>query len=84
MQCISLKNVIFPESLTDIEDGAFFNCNLLDNINLPNILKIGELAFCDCKSLKNVTLPNISRKTFIKIDKTAFCGCDLLEDVNWI
>ncbi|MBR0519290.1 leucine-rich repeat protein, partial [bacterium] len=59
--------------------AAFFNCNLKE-INLPNILKIEEMAFCNCKILANVTMTS----RYMEIDKTAFCGCDLLKDVNWI
>ena len=80
MQCTSLEKIEPLKEVEHIEEGAFFNCILLNNINLPNIVKIEIMAFCDCKSLSNLTMT----RRYMEIDKTAFCGCDLLEEVNWV
>ena len=42
--CISLKSIILPNSVTTIKSGAFANCDNLKSVTLPqNIHKIGEL-----------------------------------------
>ena len=42
-----------------IGNGAFWWCDSLTNINIPNsVTTIGEHAFLDCKSLTNINIPN--------------------------
>lgn len=53
------SSVIIPDTVKEICDGAFANCELLNGIDLPNSLtRIGEKAFCGCKSLKSVEIPD--------------------------
>ena len=80
MQCTALEKIDLPKELEHVEEGAFFGCTLLNNIALPNIVKIETMAFCDCKSLSNFTMT----RRYTEIDKTAFCGCDSLKEINWI
>eukprot|EP00580_Thalassiosira_gravida_P001079 CAMPEP_0201603884 /NCGR_PEP_ID=MMETSP0492-20130828/4197_1 /ASSEMBLY_ACC=CAM_ASM_000837 /TAXON_ID=420259 /ORGANISM="Thalassiosira gravida, Strain GMp14c1" /LENGTH=359 /DNA_ID=CAMNT_0048067779 /DNA_START=263 /DNA_END=1338 /DNA_ORIENTATION=- len=56
--CFSLKEVVLPEGLEEIGDGAFADCISLERINnFPStLIKIGNHAFDGCRSLKEVTL----------------------------
>lgn len=51
----SVANVVLPEGVTDIEQGAFEDCSQLRTIFLPTTLRtIDENAFGYCSSLKEV------------------------------
>lgn len=53
--CMSLKNVRIPDSITSIGKGAFENCRSLITITIPNsVTSIGEAAFKNCSSLTTV------------------------------
>ena len=55
--CTSLKTVVLHD-VTSIGDNAFYNCNKLSSINLPDTLtSIGYSAFDYCSSLKEVVIP---------------------------
>ena len=52
-----LKEIIIPNSVTEIEDSAFEFCNNLENVKLSvNLQSIGSKAFANC-SLKFITIP---------------------------
>ena len=47
-----------PNTVTTLEDHAFYNCTSLESIVIPSSVEsIGNNAFANCKSLKKVTLP---------------------------
>ena len=55
MQCS--KKVKIPESITTIEDHAFYGCRSLKEINIPSkVTSIGESAFEDCEALEKIDL----------------------------
>lgn len=65
------KAVIF-EPIVEIEDDAFLNCNVLQEVILPNTLKIiGDSAFRNCEMLNKINLPD----SIIKISDYAFAYC---------
>jgi hypothetical protein len=65
-----LENVNIPRSLLVIEDGAFYNCRSLKEIDIPDTLKtLGSKAFCGCLGLEKVRL---SRRT--KLGEHSFMG----------
>lgn len=71
--CVKLKTVKLPDTVTTIYESAFEICTALANIDGYRIQEIAKYAFKDCKSLKFFTpFPNA------KIDSTAFSGCDNL------
>lgn len=73
-----VEKVTLPESIVQIEEGAFRNCLKLQEINLPEgITSIGHLAFADCRSLQAIELP----KSLQKIGMGAFAYCASLETV---
>ena len=50
--CVNLKEITLPESLTIIEYGAFFGCSSLTKVVIPdNVFEIGKTAFWGCTSL---------------------------------
>ncbi|MCM1438068.1 MAG: leucine-rich repeat domain-containing protein [Roseburia sp.] len=69
--CISLKNIDFPNSLTSIAGNAFKNCTSLNNINMPNgLTSIGDYAFSGCTA--KIEWGN--NPTIEKIGAYAFAG----------
>ena len=50
-----LKSVVIPDSVTTIENGAFYNCGYLNTITFgKNVTRVGDSAFHGCVSLKTV------------------------------
>lgn len=77
--CKMLTKIIFPDSLVEIGDYAFSNCERLREIrfNRDSQLKsIGQVAF-SISELRFVKFP----KKLIKIGRDAFRPCDKLEKV---
>lgn len=67
-----------PESINQINKGAFENCDKLISVVLPNtITRIEDFTFSDCKSLKTVTIPS----SVEEICLTAFRDCWMLETI---
>ena len=49
------KNTIIPNSVTTIDDYAFYDCDGLTSIVIPNsVTSIGDGAFCNCWRLTDV------------------------------
>ena len=68
----NLKEIQFPNSLTEIKEKAFLGCSALESINIPNtVVNIGSSAFEGCSNLKNVTLPSALKS----ISSNAFYNC---------
>ena len=81
-------NVTIPEmvnfngevySVTSIGDGAFYDCNNLTSVTIPNsVTSIGLEAFFNCSALTSITIPeNVS-----DIGKFAFSGCTSLTSLT--
>jgi hypothetical protein len=67
--CGKSGDYVIPNTVIDIEDGAFANCGGLTGITIPNsTTNIGSFAFSGCSSLNNVIIPgavpNISAAAF--------------------
>ena len=75
--CTSLNcPVEIPNTVTEIKNGAFFNCTSLPSAYInANISEINRETFYNCTSLKNVTIPS----TVTKIGELAFSYCPSLE-----
>lgn len=76
--CVSLKEVYIPNSVSTIEDYAFENTKLR-YVKLPlNLESIGMAAFNNCKKLKNIDFPDNLKK----IEADAFHGCESLKFID--
>lgn len=49
-------SVTLPDTVKELDVRAFYNCKSLVQINLENVVRIGELAFAQCIKLMNITL----------------------------
>lgn len=73
-----IVSVKIPESITEIQTGAFSGCEFLEEIEIPNsVRRIGEDAFRNCKKLKFIRM-----NPDIEIGSNAFKGCRMLFDEN--
>ena len=82
-------DIIIPETVvfntatyrvTSIRQHAFFGCQSLTNITIPNsVTSIGTEAFYDCSSLTSIVLPD----SVMSIEWWAFCGCKSLTDITF-
>lgn len=74
------SDIIIPESVEIIEDGAFENIGYIKEVILENIKIIGNGAFENCQSLESITLfDNVT-----EIGRSAFESCSSLEDIHYL
>lgn len=75
----NMTGVVIPESITNIGNGAFYNCKGLTTITIPShVTEIGEAAFYKCTNLKSIELP----EGVITIGKLAFRECASLSKIS--
>ena len=73
------KAYTVPDSVTEIAEGAFEDCNDLVSITIPNsITKIDAWAFSSCDNLTSITIPN----GITEIVDNTFCCCHSLTTVT--
>lgn len=74
-QNTAIESIIIPNTITVLEEGAFYQCGKLKHISLPDSVDvIGQAAFADCTSLTEIQMPtNMS-----SIGESAFSGCTSL------
>ncbi len=66
-------------SVTSIRDRAFYNCESLTSITIPNgVTSIGSSAFYGCTGLTSITIPN----SVTSIGSSAFEGCTGLSNIS--
>ena len=73
------KGVIrFDGDVTEIGDGAFYECNKLKTITIPDsVVEIGNYTFYSCSNLQNIHLP----QNVTSIGVSAFRECIKLKNV---
>lgn len=75
----TVKEIILPQTITKIINGAFENCTSLKTINIPVSLEaIPDRCFSGCSSLTGIVIP-IKVKT---IGKEAFAGCSSVTEIS--
>ena len=73
-----LTDVVIPNTITVIQDYAFYNCQNVESIILPNgVTQIGDFAFYNCKLVTSLSIPH----SVTNIGEAAFFGCDNLVQV---
>ena len=70
-RCNSLKSVVIPSSIIDLDWYGFADCKNLTDVTFQGATDIGYYAFQNCTSLKNIFIP----KAVTFIGKDAFKGC---------
>ena len=72
------KEVVIPNSVTEIGDFAFDGCSGLKSVTIGNsVTEIGDFAFFGCSGLTSVTIPN----SVTSIGVNAFYNCSGLTTV---
>jgi hypothetical protein len=82
IQCPCSKDgdYAIPQSVTNIDIEAFYECYLLTTVTIPgSVTSIGQETFYFCESLTNVTLGG----GITSIGSDAFASCDSLATVHF-
>ena len=75
----SAKEIVIPDSVTEIGSQAFSGCGKLTGVSIPNsVTMIRDRAFFDCNSLASITIPD----SVTDIELQAFCNCTSLKSVT--
>lgn len=94
--CLSLREIILPETITKIPVDFCQRCQCLEKINLSHVQFIGMCAFSGCSNLdagnlsaeidkyafEDTAVRNLEIKDISKIHKCAYRCCDKLESVT--
>ena len=74
-----ILSIVVEEGVTSIGSYVFHDCTVLNNVTLPNSLKLIEWgAFSGCRSLSNIDIPaNVA-----EIAGSAFHSCDALTSIS--
>ena len=77
------KNALFFVRYSEIDgflkESAFFGCESLTSINIPNnVISIGDYVFCGCSSLTKIEIPN----SVTSIGDYTFYQCSALTKIN--
>ena len=72
-------DVVIPEGVTSIGDGAFFTCSSLTEVTIPEgVTSIGDSVFFGCTALTEVTIS----ESVTSIGESAFGVCKNLKTVT--
>ncbi len=76
---IMVTDLVIPNTVKEIPNYAFYDCNSLERITIPSsVIGIGEHAFYNCNKVENIVIPV---NTEI-IDAYAFMDCSSLKTVT--
>ena len=74
-----IKNLVIPNSVTEIREWTFAGCSGLTSIELgSNVATIGISAFCFCDGLTSIQIPN----SVTTLGQEAFAYCKGLTSVS--
>ena len=75
----SVKKVVIEDGITNIVDFAFFDCTVLESIEIPgSVASIGDYAFLNCTGLTSINIP----EGVTSIGNYAFMSCDGLTSIT--
>ena len=78
-QIVSFPEFKYFKNVKTIQDGAFFGCKTLTNIEIPNsVTSIGVSAFYNCTNLSSVNIPT----GVTTIESTTFYQCSKLTQLS--
>lgn len=78
-RCYGLESIVIPDTVTVIEDQAFYLCKQLKKVTFSsNLTTIGNSAFQLCDDLTTVEIPD----SVTRIEKFAFAECPELDTVK--
>lgn len=67
-----IKNLVIPNSITEIKDYAFYHCRSLEGATIPNsVTSIGSWAFSVCPSLTSIAV-DTSNSAYKSIDENLY------------
>ncbi len=74
-----ITGVIIQDGVTNIGNGAFYNCEKITDVILPeSITYIGPKAFFGCNALCRIKLPS----ELVQIEDRTFYNCESLPSIN--
>ena len=74
-----IKDLVIPNTVTDIGEFAFYGCSGLISVVIPNsVININSYAFSGCSGLTSVVIPN----SVTNINSYAFHGCSGLISIE--
>ncbi len=74
----AVGEIHIPDSVTNLERGAFSGCSKMTSINLHNVSIIGKSCFTNCDSLKTVYCSDL----VAYIGEWAFAHCRNLSEIS--
>lgn len=75
----NISQVSLPNTLTEIKDSSFANCEKLTEITIPqSVTTIGDYAFSTCNTLEKVVL----HEGLKSIGTGAFYQCEVLKEIT--
>lgn len=73
-----MKNLVIPDSITEIKDRVFHGCEGLTSVVFHDkITSIGDQTFIYCSGLDSIQFPN----SLLTIGESAFEGCSNIQSV---
>ena len=80
-ECVKLKSISIPATVTEIEDRAFENCRMLSSVIFAKngaLTRIGNWAFYNNHELTNLVIP----EGVAEVGHAAFYGCTYLKEMT--
>lgn len=74
----NLKVIVLPDNVVKIEDSAFYECDQLKSVSIPEGCKEIEQVFKFCDNLESVNLPN----SLEKFEESNFAYCPKLSAIQ--
>ena len=76
---IYLEDIVIPDSVLTLGEGAFYKCHGLQKITLPaRVTDIGHHSFSECSMLRSITIPAGVKA----IEEGTFEACYNLTDID--